>query len=51
MIVLDTSALVELLLALPLSKHVEEQVDRAQWHVAAPQFQAVEVLQVLRRRV
>ncbi|MFB7842893.1 type II toxin-antitoxin system VapC family toxin [Microbacterium sp. NPDC056052] len=51
MIVLDTSALVELLLALPLSRQVEERLDRADWQVAAPQLQAVEVLQVLRRRV
>lgn len=51
MIVLDTSALVELLLALPLSRQVEERLDDIQWQVAAPQLQAVEVLQVLRRRV
>jgi predicted nucleic acid-binding protein len=50
-IVLDTSALIELLLALPLSRKVEERLDRAEWRVAAPQLQAVEVLQVLRRRV
>ena len=51
MIVLDTSALVELLLALPLSPHVEAALDDAGWQVAAPQLQAIEVLQVLRRRV
>ena len=51
MIVLDTSALVELLLALPLSRQVEERLDHAQWQAAAPQLQAVDVLQVLRRRV
>jgi len=50
-IVLDTSAAVELLLSLPLSRQVQEQLDRCEWQVMAPQLLMVEVLQVLRRRV
>lgn len=51
MIVLDTSAAVELLLALPLSGRVREQLDRSDWQIAAPQLLSIEILQVLRRRV
>lgn len=51
MIVLDTSAAVELLLALPLSREVERQLDQADWQITAPQLLVIEVLQVLRRRV
>ncbi|HEY4557721.1 MAG TPA: type II toxin-antitoxin system VapC family toxin [Enteractinococcus sp.] len=51
MIVLDTSAAVESLLSLPLSTAVEEQLNRVEWQIIAPQLLIVEVLQVLRRRV
>ena len=51
MIVLDTSAAVELLLSLPLSRQVQEQLNRCEWQIIAPQLLTVEVLQVLRRRV
>ncbi|MFV0405353.1 MAG: type II toxin-antitoxin system VapC family toxin [Propioniciclava sp.] len=51
MIVLDASAAVELLLALPLSKRVQQQVERAEWQLAAPQLLVLEVIQVFRRRV
>lgn len=51
MIVLDTSAAIELLLALPLSGRVFDEIDQHQWQIAAPQLLIVEVLQVLRRRV
>lgn len=51
MIVLDTSAAIELLLALPLSHKVQQQLDRVDWQIIAPQLLVVEVLQVLRRRV
>lgn len=51
MIVLDTSAAVELLLSLPLSRKVQEQLNRFEWQIVAPQLLVVEVLQVLRRRV
>ncbi|GAA2101851.1 MULTISPECIES: type II toxin-antitoxin system VapC family toxin [Brevibacterium] len=51
MIVLDTSAAVELLLALPLSHRVAARLEDAQWQIAAPQLIVVETLQVLRRRV
>ena len=51
MIVLDTSAAVELLLALPGSRAVIDQLDREGWAIAAPQLLVVETLQVLRRRV
>lgn len=36
MIILDTSAAVELLLSLPLSRKVQEQLDRVDWLIAAP---------------
>lgn len=51
MIVLDTSAAIELLLTLPLSPQVQQRLDQTEWQVAAPQLLVVEVLQVLRRRV
>lgn len=51
MIILDTSAAVELLLSLPLSRKVQEQLNRVDWQIIAPQLLIVEVLQVLRRRV
>ena len=51
MIVLDTSAAVELLLSLPLSRKVQKQLNRNQWQIVAPQLIVVEILQVLRRRV
>ena len=51
MIVLDTSAAIELLLSLPLSQKVIAALDDARWQIAAPQLLTVEVLQVLRRRV
>lgn len=51
MIVLDTSAAIELLLSLPKARQVQDYVEEAQWQVAAPQLLIVEVLQVLRRRV
>ncbi|MGO1545157.1 MAG: type II toxin-antitoxin system VapC family toxin [Gulosibacter sp.] len=51
MIVLDTSAAIELLLALPQSKAVQEEVERAGWRLAAPELLTIEVLQVMRRRV
>lgn len=51
MIVLDTSAAVELLLALPLSRRVQQHLNRVAWLIAAPQLLTIEVLQVLRRRV
>lgn len=51
MIVLDTSAAVELLLALPHSPRIIERLHQAEWQVAAPQLLTVEILQVLRRRV
>lgn len=51
MIVLDTSAAVELLLALPLRDAVVAQLEAADWQIAAPQLLQIEVLQVLRRRV
>lgn len=51
MIVLDTSAAIELLLALPKATQVQDRLEQAQWQVAAPQLLLVEVLQVLRRRV
>jgi predicted nucleic acid-binding protein len=50
-IILDTSAAVELLLSLPLSRKVQEQLNRVDWQIIAPQLLIVEVLQVLRRRV
>lgn len=51
MIVLDTSAAIELLLSLPKGKQVQDRVESADWQLAAPQLLQVEVLQVLRRRV
>lgn len=51
MIVLDTSAAVELLLSLPLSKKVHRTLDDAEWNIASPQILTLEVLQVMRRRV
>lgn len=51
MIVLDASAAIELLLALPKANQVQERIERADWQIAAPQLLVVEVLQVLRRRV
>lgn len=51
MIVLDASAAIELLLALPLSKQVQDVVAAHDWQLAAPQLLEIEVLQVLRRRV
>ncbi|MFT4189819.1 MAG: type II toxin-antitoxin system VapC family toxin [Aeromicrobium sp.] len=51
MIVLDTSAAIELLLSLPRSRQVQEHVERADWRIAAPQLLVIEALQVLRRRV
>lgn len=51
MIVLDTSAAIELLLALPLSRKVQDRLQGADWQIAAPQLIVVEVLQILRRRV
>ena len=51
MIVLDTSAAIELLLSLPKARQVQDCLEKAQWQVAAPQLLIVEVLQVLRRRV
>lgn len=51
MIVLDTSAVIELLLGLPLARQVQTHLERADWQVAAPQLLQIEVLQVLRRRV
>ncbi len=51
MIVLDTSAAIELLLSLPLSRKVQALLEEHDWIVAAPQLLQIEVLQVLRRRV
>lgn len=51
MIVLDTSAAVEILLALPLGARVQRHLERADWQIAAPELLIVETLQVLRRRV
>ncbi|MBX3094320.1 MAG: type II toxin-antitoxin system VapC family toxin [Cryobacterium sp.] len=51
MIVLDTSAAIELTLALPLSRRVQQRLEEDEWQIAAPQLLSVEVLQVLRRRV
>ncbi len=51
MIVLDTSAAIELLLSLPLSRKVQDLLDEHDWVVAAPELLQIEVLQVLRRRV
>lgn len=51
MIVLDTSAAIELLLALPLSAQVQERLREVDWQIAAPDLLNIEVLQVLRRRV
>ena len=51
MIVLDASAAVELLLALPLSPRVQSELEGVEWQMASPQLLEIEVLQVLRRRV
>src|SRR3546814_17106864 len=51
MIVLDTSAAVELLLNLPLARRVQDKLEDAEWIVHAPHLLTVEILQVLRRRV
>lgn len=51
MIVLDTSAAVELLLSLPLSRQVQEQLNRCEWQIIASQLLIVVVIQALRRRV
>ncbi len=51
MIVLDTSAAIELLLALPRSGRVQDELEQVEWQISAPQLLVVEVLQVLRRRV
>lgn len=51
MIVLDTSAAIELLLKLPKSALVVEQLDKFGWQIAAPELLTIESLQVLRRRV
>lgn len=51
MIVLDTSAAVELLLNLPLGAQVRERLEESDWRTHAPQLLTIEVLQVLRRRV
>lgn len=51
MIVLDTSAAIELLLGLPLARKVQQQIELVEWNIAAPQLLEIEILQVLRRRV
>lgn len=51
MIVLDTSAAIELLLGLPLARQVQDHLERSEWQIAAPQLLEIEVLQVLHRRV
>lgn len=51
MIILDTSVAVELLLSLPLARKAQEQLNRVDWQIGAPQLLVVEILQVLRRRV
>src|SRR3546814_667131 len=51
MIVLDTSAAVELPLNLPLARRVQDKLEDAEWIVHAPHLLTVEILQVLRRRV
>ncbi len=50
MIVLDTSAVVEMLLNLPLGPAVRERIAARDTTLHAPQLLVVEVLQVLRRR-
>jgi len=50
-IVLDTSAAIELLLGLPLARRVQEHLEQVEWQIAAPRLLEIEVLQVLRRRV
>ncbi|GEM_PF-5368627 len=49
MIILDTSAVIEFLLALPKAKQVQACVERVDWQIAAPELLGVEVLHVLRR--
>ncbi|AGP29882.1 type II toxin-antitoxin system VapC family toxin [Corynebacterium terpenotabidum] len=51
MIVLDASAAIELLVAGPHAAEARSRAEQADWQVMAPQLLAVEVLQVLRRRV
>lgn len=51
MIVLDSSAAVELILSLPKCRPIEARLHDADWQISAPQLLVVEVLQVLRRRV
>lgn len=51
MIVLDTSAVIELLLNLPLGKLVRRRLADPDVQLHAPQLLPVEVVQVLRRRV
>lgn len=51
MIVLDTSAVVELVLSLPLGARVGQRIRDPDVALHAPQLLIVEVLQVLRRRV
>ena len=51
MIVLDTSAVVELLLNLPLASQAREHLRDPDVQLHAPHLLTVEVLQVLRRRV
>ncbi|MFD2839027.1 hypothetical protein ACFSYH_00365 [Populibacterium corticicola] len=50
MIVLDTSAALELLLALPRAMQVQERLEEAEWQIVAPQLLLIEVLQVLSPR-
>jgi predicted nucleic acid-binding protein len=50
-IVLDASAAIELLAAGPHAAEVRHLAEQADWQIMAPQLLAVEVLQVLRRRV
>lgn len=51
MIVLDTSAAIVLLLALPLASEVQRYLEAQNWKIAAPQLLSIEILQVLCRRV
>ena len=51
MIILDTSAVIELLLNLPLGKLVRQRLTDPDVQIHAPQLLPVEVVQVLRRRV
>lgn len=51
MIVLDASAVVELLLNLPLGPQVRSRLEDPNVQLHAPELLTIEVLQVLRRRV